>query len=123
MNRCLCISALGLAGAFLAVVVVLVMTGLLPLWVGVVYLGASLVTFTAYAWDKSAALKGRWRTEEKTLHLLGVIGGWPGALAARQLLRHKTKKQSFVITFWATVLLNTVTLVWLLTAAGQAFLG
>ena len=52
-----------------------------------VYIGLSLLTFLAYAVDKSAAINGRWRTPEKTLHLLSVSGGWPGALLAQQLLR------------------------------------
>lgn len=71
-----------------------------------VYLGVSLVTFLAYALDKSAAVAGRWRTQEKTLHLFSLAGGWPGALLAQQLLRHKTSKPSFIFTFWLTVLLN-----------------
>ncbi|WP_443082025.1 DUF1294 domain-containing protein [Synechococcus sp. BA-132 BA5] len=46
----------------------------------VVYIGLSFLTFLVYAVDKSAAINGRWRTPEKTLHLLSVGGGWPGAL-------------------------------------------
>ena len=70
------------------------------------YFGLSVVTVFAYAFDKSAAVSGRWRTAENTLHLLSLAGGWPGALLAQQLLRHKTNKQSFVFAFWVTVLLN-----------------
>ena len=70
------------------------------------YFGMSVVTVFAYAFDKSAAVYGLWRTAENTLHLLSLAGGWPGALLAQQLLRHKTKKQSFVFAFWVTVLLN-----------------
>lgn len=70
------------------------------------YLGLSLVAFFTYAFDKSAAVSGRWRTVEQTLHLLSLAGGWPGALVAQQLLRHKTNKQSFVHAFWLTVLVN-----------------
>lgn len=70
------------------------------------YLGLSLAAFLAYAFDKSAAVSGRWRTAEQTLHLFSVVGGWPGALLAQQLLRHKTSKQSFVGIFWITVGLN-----------------
>jgi uncharacterized membrane protein YsdA (DUF1294 family)/cold shock CspA family protein len=72
----------------------------------VVYIGLSLVTFLAYAVDKSAAINGRWRTPEKTLHLLSVAGGWPGALLAQQLLRHKCSKPSFLAVFWITVAAN-----------------
>ncbi|MBX9792954.1 MAG: cold shock and DUF1294 domain-containing protein [Burkholderiaceae bacterium] len=70
------------------------------------YLGLSLAAFLAYAFDKSAAVSGCWRTAEQTLHLFSLAGGWPGALIAQQLLRHKTSKPSFVSAFWVTVLLN-----------------
>ena len=70
------------------------------------YLGLSLVAFLLYAVDKSAAKSGRRRTPENTLHFFSLAGGWPGALVAQQLLRHKTSKQSFVYAFWLTVLVN-----------------
>lgn len=75
--------------------------------IALVYLVASIIAFLAYALDKSAAKQGRWRISESTLHLLGIACGWPGALLAQQLLRHKTSKPSFVSAFWATVLLNS----------------
>jgi uncharacterized membrane protein YsdA (DUF1294 family) len=75
--------------------------------IALVYLVASIVAFMAYALDKLAAIQGRWRISESTLHLLGLACGWPGALLAQQLLRHKTSKPSFVSAFWATVLLNS----------------
>jgi uncharacterized membrane protein YsdA (DUF1294 family)/cold shock CspA family protein len=70
------------------------------------YLGLSILAFLAYAFDKSAAVSGRWRTAEQTLHFFSLAGGWPGALVAQQLLRHKTSKPSFVYAFWFTVLVN-----------------
>jgi len=70
------------------------------------YLVMSIIAFLAYALDKSAAIHNRWRTPESTLHLLGLACGWPGALLAQQLLRHKSSKPSFVSAFWMTVLLN-----------------
>jgi uncharacterized membrane protein YsdA (DUF1294 family) len=63
--------------------------------------------------DKSAARRDRWRTRESTLHLLGAIGGWPGALAAQQLLRHKSAKPSFQGVFWLTVVANVGAVGWL----------
>ena len=78
-------------------------------WLG--YLGFSVATFVAYALDKSAAVQGRWRTPERTLHLLALAGGWPGALLAQQLLRHKTRKAAFIRVFWVTVGLNVAGLV------------
>lgn len=70
------------------------------------YIALSLVAFLVYAFDKSAAVSGRWRTAEQSLHLLSLAGGWPGALLAQQLLRHKTSKRRFVHVFWLTVLVN-----------------
>jgi uncharacterized membrane protein YsdA (DUF1294 family)/cold shock CspA family protein len=70
------------------------------------YLALSPITFLAYALDKSAATSGRWRTAEQTLHLFSALGGWPGALVAQQVLRHKTSKREFVQFFWLTVVIN-----------------
>lgn len=79
-----------------------------PGWVGLLYLVASIVAFLAYAIDKSAATSGAWRISENTLLLLGLAGGWPGAIVAQRLLRHKSVKQPFRTAFWGTVLLNAL---------------
>ena len=68
----------------------------------------------------SAAARGQWRTAENTLHLLALGGGWPGALVAQQLFRHKSAKRAFRRVFQATVVLNCALLVWLTTADGRA---
>lgn len=83
----------------------------LPLWIAGAYAGMSLLTFIAYAMDKSAAKARRWRTAESTLHLLALAGGWPGALLAQRWLRHKSTKRKFRVVFWATILLNVAGLV------------
>ena len=79
-----------------------------PVHPGVValYIGLSILTFHVYAVDKLAAKRGRRRTPGNTLHLLSLAGGWPGALLAQQLMRHKCAKSSFVAMFWLTVALN-----------------
>jgi uncharacterized membrane protein YsdA (DUF1294 family)/cold shock CspA family protein len=92
-----------------------------PLWVPGLYLVVSLVTFIAYAMDKSAATNGTRRTPESRLHLLALAGGWPGALLAQQLLRHKSTKAEFRRVFWVTVLLNVATLVLLCSPLGQTY--
>ncbi|WP_347978800.1 DUF1294 domain-containing protein [Microbacterium sp. ProA8] len=79
-------------------------------WVPVLYGAASLVTFAAYGIDKSAARRGATRISEQTLLLLGLVGGWPGALVAQQLFRHKTRKRSFRRAFWGTVGVNVLVL-------------
>lgn len=77
------------------------------LWpIAVGYLVLSGLTYGVYGWDKRAAKNGRWRTPEKTLHLLSLAGGWPGALVGQRQFRHKTSKTSFQVIFWLTVVGN-----------------
>jgi uncharacterized membrane protein YsdA (DUF1294 family) len=85
----------------------------LPLAVGAAYLALSGVCFASYALDKSAARRGERRTPESTLLMLGLLGGWPGALLAQQWLRHKTVKQPFRQRFWFTVAVNMAFFLWL----------
>lgn len=77
-----------------------------PPLAGAVYLVASLLCFALYALDKAAARRQARRTPERTLLLLGLAGGWPGALLAQQWLRHKTVKPGFRTLFWCTVVAN-----------------
>ena len=74
------------------------------------YIIASVAAFVAYGADKSAARSGRWRTPESTLHVLSLIGGWPGALVAQRVFRHKSRKPSFRAAFYFTALLNCMAL-------------
>ncbi|HEY0721851.1 MAG TPA: cold shock and DUF1294 domain-containing protein [Gammaproteobacteria bacterium] len=108
--------------AFLVFVAVSVFFGKLPIAILWLYLIASVITFLSYAHDKSAARHNQWRMQESTLHLFALVGGWPGALAAQRLLRHKSKKTSFQIVFWFTVLLNGGTLGWFFTSSGTEVL-
>lgn len=80
-------------------------------WVAVLYLIASAACFVMYALDKWAATEGRWRISEETLILAGLIGGWPGAIVAQQVFRHKSSKASFRAAFWGSVVINVVAFV------------
>jgi uncharacterized membrane protein YsdA (DUF1294 family)/cold shock CspA family protein len=82
-----------------------------PYWVLFVYLGTSLLCIVIYRIDKLAAAQGRWRVSESALLLLGLAGGWPGAIIAQQLLRHKTKKRSFQEAFAGSVVVNILVFV------------
>jgi len=107
-----------LAILFVMLLVGAVLAKTMSVIVSVVYLALSLVTFLAYALDKSAAESGQWRTQESTLHVFGLAGGWPGAIFAQQLLRHKSKKREFQTVFWVTVLINCGALIWLFLPLG-----
>lgn len=109
-----------LATAFMLGLVWACLSGKAPVRLLLLYGGASLLAFLAYWWDKSAALHGHWRTREKTLHLYALLGGWPGAIAAQHLLRHKTQKASFRSVFWVTVIANCAAFGWLHTTQAAA---
>jgi uncharacterized membrane protein YsdA (DUF1294 family)/cold shock CspA family protein len=110
--------ALLVAGLFLLIVAAICALGILPMAFLWLYLGTSVVSFVIYARDKSAAEAGKRRTPEDTLHTLALIGGWPGALYAQQLLRHKSSKASFRAVFWTTVVLNVSAMVYLVSDYG-----
>jgi uncharacterized membrane protein YsdA (DUF1294 family)/cold shock CspA family protein len=74
----------------------------------VVYLVMSLLSFLVYARDKTKAHKNEWRTPEATLHLLELLGGWPGALITQKWIRHKNKKVSFQVVFWIIVMMHLI---------------
>lgn len=107
---------------FLIIVGFSVLLVKIPPFILGLYMVASLFTFILYAKDKSASKRGAWRTSEGTLHLLSLVGGWPGALVAQQNLRHKSKKQPFRMVFWVTVILNCGVFIWLFTPDGSTTL-
>ena len=74
------------------------MTGFLT-GVAAVYALMSLITFAVMAIDKAAARAGRRRVRERTLHAMCALGGWPGALAAMRIIRHKTRDATFLPRF------------------------
>ena len=98
------------------------MMNYLPKSVFYVYLGFSVITFIMYAFDKSKAKRGVWRIPERTLHLLALFGGWPGAAIAQQILRHKSKKKNFRVKFWLTAITNSSALTWLISIKGEQLL-
>ncbi len=74
-----------------------------------IYSVVSLITFLVYGWDKRLAAEhgeNVIRVPERTLHILGVFGGWPGSLVAQQWLRHKSKKRRFIFVLWLTIIAN-----------------
>lgn len=66
-------------------------------------LALSALTFVLYRADKRKSQTGAWRTPEAKLHLLELLGGWPGAFVAQRVLRHKLTKRSYQAIFWIVV--------------------
>jgi uncharacterized membrane protein YsdA (DUF1294 family)/cold shock CspA family protein len=76
--------------------------------VGLKYAGVwcallSSLTFLVYAIDKRRARNQGWREPEKHMHLLEVLGGWPGAFLAQRILRHKSSKDSYQFVFFLII--------------------
>ena len=71
-----------------------------------IYAIMSVITFVAFAVDKRAAGRGLRRTPERTLHVLELLGGWPGALSAMFFVRHKNRKFSYLAVFGCIVLVH-----------------
>ena len=65
----------------------------------------NLIAFIAHGMDKRAAIRGARRTPEARLHLWELLGGWPGAIVAMCLFRHKVRKASYLVV---TVLIVTL---------------
>ena len=65
----------------------------------------SLVSFVIYGVDKHRAKRRAYRIPEAALLSLGFLGGAIGALAAMQMLRHKTKH-------WYFYAVNVLGLAW-----------
>lgn len=72
----------------------------------------NIATFAAFALDKRAAERRAWRIPERRLLLLAAFGGSPAALAAQQMLRHKTRKEPFRTWLWVIVAAQACALVW-----------
>ena len=112
--------ALAITALFFTVLVGLLVLGELSFMLLAAYGLLSGIAFVMYGADKSAAEQGRWRTSESTLHTIALVGGWPGALVARRVFRHKTTKQPFRAIFWVTVLANCAALALFVYAAPLA---
>ncbi|MCW4453941.1 cold shock and DUF1294 domain-containing protein [Flavobacterium sp. MXW15] len=113
----------GLGLAALAVAAIGWRLGAWPALLPLAYAGMSVLALLLYGRDKSAARTGRWRTPESTLHLVGLLCGWPGALIAQSLFRHKSSKAGFQFVFWITVAANLAVVAWLVGSGQTAGIG
>ncbi len=100
--------------AFFTALLWMALNNITPWWIFIGYISASFLTILEYAWDKYKAKRGKWRTSEATLHILELLGGWPGALIAQQIFRHKNRKASFQIQFWFIVVAHLSFWAWFL---------
>ena len=80
-----------------------------PFWLYLI--GISILCAIVFAWDKLLArARARRRISENALLLLVALGGTVGGLFSMLVFRHKNRKMSFLLRFFAI-------------AAVQVFLG
>jgi uncharacterized membrane protein YsdA (DUF1294 family) len=107
---------------FIALLGALVAGRVLPMAILFIYLSASVFSFMLYQADQAGARQGVHRIATYKLHLLALLGGWPGAIIARQLLGHTMGGLRFRAVFRLTVAVNCALLAWLLTPWGAGAL-
>jgi uncharacterized membrane protein YsdA (DUF1294 family) len=66
----------------------------------------SAVAFGMYGLDKRQARAGGRRISERSLHLVALLGGWPGAWTGQLFFRHKTQKLTFRLVFWLLIVVH-----------------
>ena len=64
--------------------------------------------------DKLLAKLGANRVRERDLCLLALLGGWPAAGLGFWSVRHKTRKQSFLLRFGCAACVNLLLCSWAL---------
>ena len=97
-------SVLVVIGLLVMPAIAVLRSGLDLAWVFTYAVVISALTYWVYARDKRRAENGEWRVPEARLHLLDLLGGWPGGFLAQRRLRHKCSKVSFQFVFWVIVL-------------------
>ena len=98
------LNGLVLAGLLALPVIALHRQAINLLWAGAYVFVLGAITYGIYAMDKRRAQTQAWRVPEAHLHLLELLGGWPGAYLAQRRLRHKCSKIGYQFIFWLIVL-------------------
>ena len=81
------------------------MMSLLPVAIPLLAL-VNLWTILRFWQDKQRAIAGERRISEGDLLGLALIGGSPGALLARRLFHHKTRKEPFSTCLYVIIVLQ-----------------
>jgi len=68
----------------------------------------NLLGLILFAYDKRQAVQHKWRIQERTLFLVALLGGAPGASLGMYLFHHKTQKMKFVIGIPSILLFHVV---------------
>ena len=67
------------------------------------FVGINSLLFILMGIDKCCAIIKKWRISEKTLLLLGILGGGFGGILGLFIFNHKKRKNYFLITFLVNI--------------------
>ena len=73
-------------------------------WIWLVAL--SIITFLLYGYDKGQAKLGGLRVPEIVLHVLALLGGFPGGWLGRAMFHHKTRKPVFTVVLIVSTVIH-----------------
>lgn len=68
----------------------------------------NLISFLTFALDKNRARKNKWRTPEKSLMTLSIMGGSLGSLIGVYLMKHKTQRKKFTLGIPIILLIQAI---------------
>ncbi len=86
----------------------------LKLYLLVYVLLINFIAFITMLYDKKMAIKGNYRVSEKTLFLIALFGGGIGIFLGMYCFRHKTKHLKFQVGIPMLIIINLVTIAYLL---------
>lgn len=72
------------------------------------YVFLSILTIILYGFDKRHAIQGQWRIPEMYIHVLEIMGGWPGSLIAQIDFSHKIRKSPYRRRLWLIIGLHGI---------------
>ena len=73
----------------------------------------NILGFIAMGWDKWKAKRGNWRTPEKTLMTICVLGGGIGTILGMYTFRPKTKKLKFTVGMPTILIAEIIAVIYL----------
>lgn len=82
----------------------------LVLGIVIYYVLVNIVLFGLFFVDKRKAIKNKWRISERTLLVVGLLGGGAGGLASMKLTHHKTRKTYFYIVYVCGIVIHVFAL-------------
>lgn len=74
----------------------------------------NLIGFVTMFVDKKKAIMHKYRTPEKSIFMIALLGGALGVYIGMQKFRHKTKHLNFTVLIPVIILLNIICIVYII---------